>query len=345
MKIGKTKLIKQNTAPKGAVKVVLFNENDESICEMSLGHLAKPASSRKLYSFLALSDVHQQYDTGLEDHRRALTYANNSDEIDFVIETGDLTKAGTLIEIQEWKACVDAYLPDKPLYAITGNHENYSARMSSYNLSDYTGHPLYYSFTKDDDVFIMIGCYGWYEGDIIPPNNTLTDEELQWVYDTLEKNRNRRCFVCFHVLPWNDCGNAGGLYTYNLFTGTRCSVLLSLLKHYKNVIMFHGHSHLRYELQEIDKKANYSDSNGYKSVHVSSLTVPRDANNAMNGYVDIFAESEGYIVDVYDNGIHLRAINFKTEEFIPIASYWIDTTIVEMEANTYTDSTGTIKSK
>ena len=342
MKIGKTKLIKQNIAPLGATNVVLFNGDNEIVCEMSLGHLAIPNFGQRMYSFLALSDIHQPYDTALEDHQKALSYANSVEEISFVIEAGDLTSTGTINEMQDWKNCVDTYLPNKPLYAITGNHENYSARKDKYNLSDYTGHPLYYSFVKDDDVFIMVGCYGWYEGEVIPRDNTLTNEELQWLYETLEENRNRRCFVFFHILPWGDCGNAAGLYTYNLFTGTKCAVFLSLMQHYKNVILFHGHSHLRYELQEIDKKANYSDSNGYKSVHISSLAVPRDANADMSGYDAIYAESEGYIVDVYRNGIHLRAMDFVTENFIPIASYWVDTTIVKMEANTYTDSTGTI---
>ena len=342
MKIGKTKLIKQNIAPLGATNVVLFNSDNEIVCEMSLGHLAIPNNGDRMYSFLALSDVHQPYETALADHQKALSYASNSDEIDFVIETGDLTSTGRENEMQDWKACVDAYLPDKPMYAITGNHENYSARIETYTLSDYTGHPLYYSFLHGDDIFIMVGCYGWYEGDTIPPDNILTIEELQWLYETLEENRNRRCFVCFHVLPWGDCGNAAGLYTYNLFTGTKCQVFLSLIQHYKNVILFHGHSHLRYELQEIDKKANYSESNGYKSVHISSLAVPRDANASLDGYDEIFAESEGYVVDVYKNGIHLRAMNFVTENFIPIASYWVDTTLETVQACSYVDATGTI---
>lgn len=57
----------------------------------------------------------------------------------------------------------------------------------------------------------------------------------------------------------------------------------------------------------------------------------------------IYADSEGYIVDVYEDGIYLRGRDFVKGEFIPIASYWLDTTIKEIEANTFVDETGTIK--
>jgi hypothetical protein len=72
------------------------------------------------------------------------------------------------------------------------------------------------------------------------------------------------------------------------------------------------------------------------------LSVPRDDedNNGITEY--LYAESEGYVVDVYENGIHLRGRDFVKGEYLPIASYWLDTTLQTIEANTYTDSTGTI---
>ena len=165
--------------------------------------------------------------------------------------------------------------------------------------------------------------------------------ELQWLYENLEANRNKRCFVFFHVFPWGDCGNAGGYYTSDIFTGTQGSVFQSLMQHYKNVVLFHGHSHLRFDLQEIDDKANYSEAMGYKSVHIPSLAVPRDVIDET--LTNVFSESEGYVVDVYENGIHLRGRDFVKGEFLPIASYWLDTTLQTIPAGTYTDPTGTIK--
>ena len=47
-------------------------------------------------------------------------------------------------------------------------------------------------------------------------------------------------------------------------------------------------------------------------------------------------------MDVYPDGIHLRGIDLVKRVFLPIASYWLDTTLVEIPAGTYTDPTGTI---
>ena len=115
------------------------------------------------------------------------------------------------------------------------------------------------------------------------------------------------------------------------------------MRHYKNVVWFHGHSHLKYSLQKYGQLyANYSASEGYQSVHIPSLAVPR-ADTDNDGSPDtIYAESEGYVVDVYENGINLRGRDFVKGEFLPIASYWLDTTLKTVEAGTYTDSTGTI---
>lgn len=50
-----------------------------------------------------------------------------------------------------------------------------------------------------------------------------------------------------------------------------------------------------------------------------------------------------YVIDVYENGVHLRGRDFVKGEFLPIASYWLDTTLQNIEAKTFTDSTDTIK--
>lgn len=38
----------------------------------------------------------------------------------------------------------------------------------------------------------------------------------------------------------------------------------------------------------------------------------------------------------------LRGRDFFREKWMPIATYWLDTTIQEIEADTYVDSTGTV---
>lgn len=343
-----THFITENIAPVGAEKIVMHDSTGEEICDIPLGRL-KPPTQEKQYSFLALSDVHITYDTASEDFQRALTYANAN--CDFTCICGDLTDSGAVeSQLSSYKNIVDAYSPSKPVYAVTGNHENYNGYSDKY-LEKYTGKPLYYSFTKGNDVFIMVGYYGAYAGDGIGWLSTdfVTVAELQWLYETLEANRNKRCFVFHHAFPSeHGVGNPNNFYTsvlpWKTTDGSIGQVFVDMLKHYKNTILFHGHSHARFELQEEDKVANYSDKNGYRSIHIPSLAVPRDIVNGTR--TDVYAESEGYVVDVYDDYIILNGRDFIDNDadghILPIATYKIDTKLQTITPNTFTDSTGTI---
>jgi predicted phosphodiesterase len=341
--------IPQNTAPVGAKSIGVYDNNGNKVCSIPLGRLTPP-NSTKLYSFCALSDIHLTYDTANADFQRALTYAESN--CDFTCICGDLVSTGAESEMQTYKSIVDTYAPTKPVYAISGNHENYSTKSQNY-LQTYTGQPLYYSFTQGNDVFIMLGHYGGYGGDGIgwKSSEFLSADEIQWLYETLETNRNKRCFVFQHCLPHkHGVGNPNGLYTSALILnntdGGIGQAFISLLKHYKNTIFFHGHSHTMFWLQEKDKKANYSSADGYRSIHIPSLAVPRDLAESGTSLENVYAESEGYIVDVYDNCIVLNGRDFIDNDadghILPIATYKIDTTLQNIEANTFTDSMGII---
>lgn len=325
--------IAENTAFPGIRRIGIYNRKGNRVGSIPLGSLAFPEAGAKQYSFGALSDVHIPYDTSESDFKAALTYLNDTENVAFTCVAGDLTREGLKEELARYKNIVELYSPSKPVYSIAGNHEFYSTVSIEY-LRNYTGKPLYYSFEHKNDVFIMCGCYS------AAADGVFTVSYLQWLYETLEENRNKRCFIFEHVFPPNDSGNALGLYPWDIFSGTKGSVFLSLCKHYKNIVLFHGHSHLKFYLQSKDEKANYSNALGYRSVHIPSITAPRDSVNGE--LTELYDSSEGYVVDVYENGIHLRGRDFVNRKFLPIASYWLDTTLQTVEAGTYTDSTGTI---
>lgn len=161
-------------------------------------------------------------------------------------------------------------------------------------------------------------------------------------FETLEENRNKRCFLFEHIPPIEGCGDGLNIYPYTkLDSSYKSTVFKSLLRHYHNVIFFHGHTHMKFYLQKYSDMANYDYVFGCHGVHIPSLAVPRDTNGT-SGYTTVYADSEGYLVDVYEDGIHLRGRDFIKGEFLPIASYWLDTTLQTVEAGTYTDPTGTI---
>lgn len=311
-----------------------------------------PIDSNKLYSFCAISDIHLTSNTAEDDFIRALTYAEVN--CDFTCIAGDLTSQGSIeSQFANYKTIVDTYSHRKPVYAITGNHDHYNGYSDKY-LEKYTGYPLYYSFTKGNDVFIMVGHYGSYvEGSGWLATETWSIDELQCLYETLEANRNKRCFVFTHVLPYEHgvgnpdrlCEKSGKPLLWNTNDGGVGQAFMSLLKHYKNAILFHAHSHTRFDLQELEFNANCSDKNGYRSVHIPSLSMPRGVENGV--LVDLYEESEGYVIDVYDDYIILRGRDFIDNDgdghWIKNATYKIDTRLYNIEANTFTDSTGTIK--
>lgn len=331
--------ILQNTAPVGVKRIGVYDSKDKRIGIVRLGNLAT-AKGEKLYSFGAGSDVHLSVADSESDFVRALEYFNVCGA-SFVCICGDLTNNGNDTQLARYKELVDIN-SRIPVYAISGNHETYSGDITA-KIEQYTGKPLYYSFTEGDDVFIMLG--------IKSESALFTNAELQWFYETLETNRNKRCFVFQHCFTGYEttptCGNANGMYHSHCWSGagqTQLTVFKSLLSHYKNTVFFHGHSHLKFRLQEVCDYANLDNSEGFNSVHIPSIFRPRQEDGADDDtspdYDD--SESEGYLVDVYPNGVHLRGRDFVKGEFLPIASYWLDTTLQTVKAGTYTDSTGTI---
>lgn len=332
-----TEFIPQNVAFPVSKKIGVYDLAGKEIDSFPLYGLQFPDAGKKIYSFGALSDIHIGVDTSRDDFKAALSYLN--DAVDFVCISGDLVHGGSDVALEQsiiYKDIVDNYATI-PVYACAGNHDGaYVANVESV-ITSYTGQPLYYSLVQGDDVFIFVGDVSSSEGQLF------TKAELQWLHEILEKYRNKRCFLFQHVRPDDSCGNALGIYTYDIWGGAEQTVFESLLKHYHNVIFFHGHSHLRFAMQKYDKKANYDNIWGCHSVHVPSLAVPRDTMSLVNPSIkNVYAASEGYIVDVYKTGIHLKGIDFVNGEWIPIASYWLDTTLKRIEANTFVDETGTI---
>jgi DNA repair exonuclease SbcCD nuclease subunit len=337
--------ISENVAPKDARRIGIYDSNGNRVGQIPLGSLTPPTSGQKKYSFGALSDIHLQHTTAQGDFQRALTFFTDTEKVDFTCICGDLVGYyASEANLSVFKNYVDSYSPNTPVYAIAGNHDVIAGESENWAsldeattnkwLETYTGHPRYYSFTQGNDVFVMVGLVSNYAPTM------LSNAELQWLYETLEANRNKRCFVFMHVFPWDGSGDVLDAYHTDLMAGNPGKVFYSLMKHYRNVIWFHGHSHVRFSGQEYGAMANIDTKYGMYSVHISSCAVPKTGDEHRTS---LDSESEGYVVDVYENGIHLRGRDFVKGEFLPIASYWLDTTLQTIPAKTYTDSTGTIK--
>lgn len=336
------KLIPENIAPYNAKRISVYDkETNSKVGSFGLQNLRAVGLGQKLYSFGALSDIHLQYNTAQEDFQRALTYLNGTEDVAFTCICGDLTDNGEDADFVTYKNYINAYSPNTPVYECTGNHDAYDNMIGFDKMKPYTGHDLYYTFAHGSDVFIMFGTQ-YYDttGKVIKP---FSIESLQWLYETLEANRNKRVILFQHYLRFDGSGNPfdAPLTGMILEYCTEGAVFKSLMEHYTNVVWFHGHSHTMFELQEGCPHANYDRLYGCHSVHIPSLVAPKDFVNG--AYIAKEAYSEGYVVDVYARHIVLRGRDFARSKFLPIAQYCLDTTLKTIAPNTYTDKTGTIK--
>ena len=345
-----THFIPQNIAPKGANKIVVYNSKGEKITDIPLGGLTPPDEQNKLYSFGLVSDVHiSLYEDSAVAWKprtkfdKALTYFENSG-CAFCCVCGDLTQTGFYCrtvesdasttyfderQLAKYKEICDNH-PNLPVYEIAGNHESYYSMPIADNLTKwgtYTGkNVLHYTVEYQNDIFIFCGH---------PRGGTpMTDEAFTFLSNTLSANSNKRCFVFVHPL-WNDDSgdvhvNGKGLYASHSSGGGatlsewgKGTDLKNLLKQYPKAVLFHGHTHIKFEEQAKDKSLNYTKKNGFHSVHISSLGRPRDIID--NALVYAPSESQGYIVDVYDDCIVLNGMDFVNNKPVPLGTFKIDT--------------------
>ena len=339
-----TGFIPQNIAPKNVKNIIVY-ENGVKKGSIPLGFLERP-KGEKLFSIGIISDIHCD-GTGAtgagEDFNRALTYFEKQGCV-MCCHAGDMTNIGfwnedgtqNLTQFAEYKKYRDLH-PNLPVYGTCGNHESYAKKITETvdKLQEYAGFDMYYSVRHQNDLFIFICQPASYE--------TINKEQLQWLYETLEVNRNIRCHVFVHVFPPNDSGNT--LQCYSASFGQYLTQTQALLRHYKNTILYHGHSHIKFKYQELDENTNYTNKNGYHSIHIPSsshcMDVALQENGSYKRVVD-YTVAQGYVVDFYSDYIIYNGVTFETEEPEPFGTFKIDLSPVAIEGNAFVDSTGVI---
>lgn len=325
--------IPQNIASKGAKNIGVYNGNAK-ICTIPFGRMEQPTST-KLYSFGLLSDTHicPELAEGTTVSARldnALTWFEEQGCV-FVAHCGDMVNVGfenpkgtynpsQFIEYQR----IRNLHPNLPIYACAGNHESYNADIINYEneYKTYTGHDIRFTVEHNNDAFIFLGQPK--AATLYVDGGTLPVPELAWLGNQLTANADKRCFVFIH--PYMD-GDSGDTLDKNpndlLPVGYVSNQIKTALANHGRAILFHGHSHFIPSMQELDELTNYTDINGFPSVHVSSLGWAAYVNES-NEYVKDTTEGVGYIVDVYDNFIVINGRDFVRNQWTPLGTLKID---------------------
>lgn len=349
--------IPQNVAPKGAKRIGVYNSKGNKVTNIPLGGLTPPTAT-PLYSFGLVSDCHTYYINPSWNSNvkfdKMLTHLEENGCI-MCVGCGDFTQTGLYSDSDYDESQMANYASilakhSIPVFEIFGNHENYYGKpitnhldvAKSYTGIPYTAYTVSSSATGDEvlgttkrpnrqmsqvgnDLFILIG----------QPRDAwvMSADDFTWLGTMLEANRGRRCFLFIHSYMEGDSGDGDDRRENSIFgSWGNKTAFVNLLKQYPNVILFHGHSHIKLEYQNRAENANFTEKNGFKSVHVPSLGMPRDIDPDKASNEDTpedFNSSQGYIVDVYADCIVLNGWDFgwdfTNKNRIPLGTYKINT--------------------
>lgn len=280
-----------------------------------------------------------------EDMVNALSFFMNVEDVSFVCCSGDLT-SDDMAHADTFKMTKERVGFDKPFFTCTGNHDNKSIYTGGgadewMRLTYPDGHRysdtvefcpsnrLSYLFKVNkpngkEDVFIFLsldyGASGTNASQTIDNDGEnyifYPEDVLDWFEEKLVQYKNNRCFIFTHMFFRTKSGNPNKVYTdvrlpenrnYWL-SGKQYDRLYSLNEEYTNTVWFTGHSHFLWECQMDDKKANVyrTSRNGGYNVHIPSLSRPLTINNQ---YVP--SSSQAGVVDVYEDCIEIRGVDFK----------------------------------
>ena len=344
--------IDNNVAPYSADAIGIFNSNGELVNKIPITGF-KPSYTDRLFRFGILSDVHNnnadsQSNEDIADFINALNFLNDKESVSMTCICGDITQGGRPAQFAVYQGIVEENSYNTPVYTTTGNHDcPSSGGLADTDWEPYTGNPKTFEIIKQiggkNVPFLFLGMNLYSLGDGGTP---YLDADLDWLENKLEEYRNERVFVITHLFFPTKAGNFKQIYpSTNWLGGYQLERLQAMNERYLNSIWFSGHSHWKWYLQKYEDKANvyrsYDDDNNPTcgwTVHIPSCASPIDSNG-VSSRVSKPLESEGGIIDIYEDYIILRGIVFKkesdedyTNKYEPIAQYKLDTILIEIPA-------------
>ena len=287
-----------------------------------LGDGTSSSENEKLYSYVVMSDVHQEstnFRNGIDDFDNAVSVMNDID-VDHVFITGDVGYDGTgaengqYYELATYNAAISKSTGPK-YYPVRGNHDTTFGDDVWLN---YTGVAENFEIKVGNDVFLGMSMYesGSHSATLASPYG----ENAEWLLGKLDEHKGKRIFLMMHLPLLGGAGLLPGHSKYEVYGFTsdsaEAAAIRSAIESTDNVVVFSGHTHFEFAVEETYPNVNVYDveDKNVNLVHVPSVAYPRDVNGSdTNGSQD---KSQCYIVDVYKTKVVLRGFDLVAGEYM-----------------------------
>lgn len=313
--LGVKKIIEDSSTPK-----VYLNKNGELVVK-SIEYRLDTDLGTPLYKFGLLSDTHtdgdgDDYGNSISDLNNAIAFFNN-ENCDFICYCGDMGYDGRDEDYTVLKSCLDKSAI--PNYTIRGNHDAKSLTNGYLTATGMTEED--YTIEKGNDLFIFLSLDN---DNSRGTTGGLTQEKVDWLTNIINNSRHQRIFLFYHFFFKNASGDGANVYQYDTI-GDGVLVdyaqdFVNLVKNTPNLIFCHGHSHMKFSLEDKYTNANhYHEEGKWYDIHVPSCARPRDAD-----MVSIAEGSEGYLVEVYQDKVLFKPRDFIANEYLMQYVYIIE---------------------
>lgn len=314
--LGIKNIIEDSTTSK-----VYLNKKGELIVK-SIEYKLDTDLGTPLYTFGLLSDVHidgdgDDYGNSISDLNNAIQFFEN-EGCEFVAYCGDLTYDGRSEDFTALKSCLDA--ATIPQYTIRGNHDAYATDNGYLEATGKTEED--YTIVKGNDLFIFMSHHIGSEQSNIPQS------KITWLSNLFNNNKNKRIFFFYHIPFRGTSGDGGGgaypWYMLGDTTTTQITALRNLLENNSNVIFMHGHSHMKFSLEDKYPNANhYHEEGKWYDIHVPSCARPRTPTSG-GGVINHTEGSEGYLVEVYADKVLFKPRDFIGNKYLLEYAYIVE---------------------
>ena len=319
----KNQLGVKNIIEDSSTSKVYLNKNGDLVVK-SVEYKSDTDLGTPLYTFGLLSDTHIDGDGddtahSISDLNKAIKFFND-EGCEFIAYCGDLTYDGRDEDFPALKACLDT--STIPNYTVRGNHDcNNTVDM----YKNATGMEQDYTITKNNDLYVFLSLN---DDDSGETTGGLTQEKVDWFTNIITNSNHQRIFLFYHYFFRNTSGDgAGRSYPWGTIgDGTLTSYakdFMNLVKTTPNLIFCTGHSHFKFNLQDVNANANYYHlNNGCYYIHVPSGAKPRIPNSS--SVENLYADSEGYLVEVYADKVLFKPRDFVDNKYLLEYAYIVE---------------------